>query len=68
MNTLRKVDSLQGCFFDPLLLGELKHYNFLGIPWTNSRFSNLLFVEEKKFIHNAIIKLIKMDYQSYHSC
>ncbi len=68
MNLQRKVDGLQECFFDPLLLGELKHYNFLGIPWTSGRFGKLLYGEERKFMHNAIIKRIKMDYQSYHSC
>jgi hypothetical protein len=68
MKTVQIADNLQGHFFDPLSPGELKHCNFQGIPWTTGRFGKLLFGEERKFLHNAVLKLIELEYQATAFC
>jgi len=63
-----KANNCRENFFDPLFLGELKYFNLLGIPWTNSRCAKMLIGEGKIIRRKAIIKLIKVDYETYPLC
>lgn len=67
MESLPKANYLEGPFFDPLFLGELKHINFHEVPWRSARFAKLLFGEEKKILRNAFIKLARLDYEMHKS-